>query len=324
MVRRGASAPVAPRVGGGADAPPRPLPIQPGQHHWGVDELFVSGAAVQVLHHRAYAIGMHTHGFIEVNLIAAGRGWHHLEDHAFPVQRGDAFVIPEGARHGYEGRADLDVEHLILHPRFLVEHLARLQEVPGFLPLFTVEPFFRAEEGTRHRLRLDRAATEAVIGLLAAIPSRGDAPADQLAAEGLGLAAIAHLCRAWSAEHPEAGSTSPRMDAVLAMIDTIERRHAEPLRLAEIAAAAAMTASSCCRLFRAVTGTSPMEHLRQVRIRRAGALLRSGLPLADVAARTGFCDGAHLVRTFRRLTGRTPGAWRRGTPPATGSKSTNR
>jgi transcriptional regulator GlxA family with amidase domain len=73
-----------------------------------------------------------------------------------------------------------------------------------------------------------------------------------------------------------------------------------------------MTAAASCRLFRTVTGTSPMEYLRRVRVRRAGVLLRSGLGLADVAARTGFCDAAHLARVFRRVTGESPGAWRRG------------
>lgn len=316
MVKRRSQAHAGATTGTGADAPreplPRPLPIQPGQHHWAVDELFAPGTSVTVIHHRAYAIGMHSHGFIEINVVGSGSGWHHLEDHVFPVALGDAFVIPEGARHGYQQHDRLDVVHLLLHPRFLAEHLTRLQAVPGFLPLFTIEPFFRAEEGARHRLRLDPAATGAVIGLLADIPPDSKAPADQLAAEGLALAAIARLCRAWSGEHPGAGSTSPRMDAVLAMIDTIERRHADPLRLTEIATAAGMTSSACCRLFRTVTGTSPMGYLRQVRVRRAGVLLRSGLSLADVAARTGFCDAAHLTKIFRSITGVTPGAWRSG------------
>jgi transcriptional regulator GlxA family with amidase domain len=188
--------------------------------------------------------------------------------------------------------------------------------VPGFLPLFTVEPFFRAEEGVRHRLRLEPGALGDVVDLLADIPPAADCmPAAILAAESLALAAIAGLCRAWSGEHPGPAVASPRMGAVLAVIDTIERRYAEPLRLGDLADAAGMAPSACCRLFRAVTGASPMEHLRRVRIRQAGVLLRSGLPLAEVAAGSGFCDAAHLARVFRRITGGSPGAWRNGGRP---------
>ena len=296
------------------DPAPRPLPTHRGKHHWSVDEIFAPGTGpVRVIHHQAYAIGMHTHAFIEVNVVTAGSGWHHLEDHVFPVGPGDAFIIPEGARHGYEQRRRLDVEHLLLHPRFILQHLPRLQAVPGFLPLFTIEPFFRAEEGVRHRLRLGKTAMATVVTLLAGIPVGSEhTPASILSGEGLALATIAHLCRAWSGDQRGPGLASPRMGAVLAMIDTIELRYAGSLCLGDLAAAASMSPSACCRLFRTVTGASPMEHLRQVRIRHAGVLLRSGLPLADVAARTGFCDAAHLARVFRRISGDTPGAWRSG------------
>ena len=43
---------------------------------------------------------------------------------------------------------------------------------------------------------------------------------------------------------------------------------------------------------------------------RAKELL-SKLPLADVALACGFADQSHLTRTFRRLEGMTPAAFRR-------------
>ena len=295
-----------------------PLPLAKGQHHWTVEECFHPGTArvIEFLH-RDYAIGMHTQGFIEVNVISAGQGWHHLEEQVFAVAAGDAFVIPEGARHGYERRDRLDVQHLLLHPQYVAEHLHRLLALPGYLQLFTVEPFFRAEEGVRHRLRLDRATTTALVSLLASITNESNrSPAAILYAEALALAALARLCQAWTDDHPGSIATSPRMDAVLAVIDTIEKRYAENLPLADLAHAADLTPSACCRLFRTVTGTTPMEHLRQVRLRRAGVLLRSGLPLADVAARTGFYDAAHLARVHRRILGTTAASLRRRVQPS--------
>jgi AraC-like DNA-binding protein len=56
----------------------------------------------------------------------------------------------------------------------------------------------------------------------------------------------------------------------------------------------------------------------------AGYLENTGLPLDEIAARTGFSDAANLSHAFRRWTGDSPGAWRRrhgaaapGTGPAT-------
>ncbi|WP_243233534.1 helix-turn-helix domain-containing protein [Microbacterium sp. CIAB417] len=46
--------------------------------------------------------------------------------------------------------------------------------------------------------------------------------------------------------------------------------------------------------------------VRIERARRAQELLRTGLPLADVAAAAGFADQPHLTREFRRLVGASP------------------
>ncbi len=40
-------------------------------------------------------------------------------------------------------------------------------------------------------------------------------------------------------------------------------------------------------------------------MQRALALARSGVPLAETAARTGYADQAHLARDVRELAGRT-------------------
>lgn len=43
----------------------------------------------------------------------------------------------------------------------------------------------------------------------------------------------------------------------------------------------------------------------------AGYLENTGLPLDEIAARTGFSDAANLSHAFRRWTGESPGSWRR-------------
>jgi len=51
------------------------------------------------------------------------------------------------------------------------------------------------------------------------------------------------------------------------------------------------------------------------RLDRARRLLLDGLPIADVAAVTGFHDQSHLTRHFRALLGTTPGVFRRAPTP---------
>ena len=63
------------------------------------------------------------------------------------------------------------------------------------------------------------------------------------------------------------------------------------------------------RRFRAEVGIGPKELARVARIQRAVAGLQCGrpaLPLADLAARAGYFDQAHMDRDFRQLVGVTP------------------
>ncbi|MDI3566837.1 helix-turn-helix transcriptional regulator [Bradyrhizobium sp. Arg816] len=57
---------------------------------------------------------------------------------------------------------------------------------------------------------------------------------------------------------------------------------------------------------------SPHKWLLKRRVDQAKSLLRDRtLPLSDVALSCGFNDQSHFTRFFAKLTGVTPGAWRR-------------
>jgi len=59
--------------------------------------------------------------------------------------------------------------------------------------------------------------------------------------------------------------------------------------------------------FRDQVGLTPKAAARVIRFHRAVPLLRSGAPLAEVAAACGFYDQAHMNREFRALAAITPG-----------------
>lgn len=81
------------------------------------------------------------------------------------------------------------------------------------------------------------------------------------------------------------------------------------LTMADLAAAADCSRYAAYRAFCSVYGMTPSDYQRQLRLRAARRLLAAGLPLAAVAAETGFADQPHLTRWFRRCYGVTPGAY---------------
>jgi transcriptional regulator GlxA family with amidase domain len=65
------------------------------------------------------------------------------------------------------------------------------------------------------------------------------------------------------------------------------------------------------RGFRQSTGLAPHQWLIRARIEQAQKLMiETSGPLADIALRVGFSDQTHLPRSFSKMVGTSPGAWR--------------
>ena len=67
------------------------------------------------------------------------------------------------------------------------------------------------------------------------------------------------------------------------------------------------------KLLNRETGKGFFDLLGSMRIEKAKALLRTpGRNIQDIAEQTGYTDVAHFSRTFKKLTGQTPGEYRKG------------
>jgi AraC family transcriptional regulator len=81
---------------------------------------------------------------------------------------------------------------------------------------------------------------------------------------------------------------------------------------ADVARECLLSAGHFARAFRRSTGLSPHQWLLRRRIDEAHLLLRdSRLSLAEIARACGFADQSHFTKTYTRLCGTNPGAWRR-------------
>ena len=95
----------------------------------------------------------------------------------------------------------------------------------------------------------------------------------------------------------------------------LSERCAEELRVSELAASFYMEQSSFIRRFKGYTGKTPKEYQIACRMERATALLLgSDLSLSEIAARCGFASHSFFTKTFKRLYGITPTAYRLGLP----------
>jgi AraC family transcriptional regulator len=96
-------------------------------------------------------------------------------------------------------------------------------------------------------------------------------------------------------------------------MDYIDSRLAERITLKQIAAQAHFSIYHFARVFTAITGETPGQHLRRVRLQRAASLLYAWpkAPILDVALATGFQSAPVFARAFRLQFGMSASDWRR-------------
>jgi AraC-like DNA-binding protein len=80
----------------------------------------------------------------------------------------------------------------------------------------------------------------------------------------------------------------------------------DALSLPRLAEVAGLSPSRFMHVFTESVGVPLRPYLLWLRLQRACGELVRGAGLTDAAHRTGFSDGAHMTRTFRRMLGTTP------------------
>lgn len=96
------------------------------------------------------------------------------------------------------------------------------------------------------------------------------------------------------------------------VLEYVREHYAQPIKIDELAKVSHLSASQFERRFKKVFDITPTRHVLNVRIRAACNLLTSTHDtIASVALETGFYDHSHFVRSFKKLMGLLPSAYRK-------------
>ena len=99
--------------------------------------------------------------------------------------------------------------------------------------------------------------------------------------------------------------------AVFDLQRRFEERFAESYRLQDLAKGYALSVSSLCHRFKEATGMAVMDYLLSCRVAAAKQLLTdTQVRISDIVEQCGFSDCSNFSRTFKRMTGISPTAFR--------------
>ena len=90
-------------------------------------------------------------------------------------------------------------------------------------------------------------------------------------------------------------------------VEYMTAHSAEKLSNEQLSALVGMSTVYFRKLFAAVYGTSPINYLSQIRIKKAKQILKSDFgSIAEVAASLGYCDVYHFSKAVKKSTGLSP------------------
>lgn len=122
---------------------------------------------------------------------------------------------------------------------------------------------------------------------------------------------LLQICTLLNSKNPVDTSKTDNFARVTPILEYIRYNITKELSLDSIADHFFMNKYYLCHIFKASTGFSVREYIIHYRVLKARALLRDGYSVQDAGEQSGFYNNAHFIRTFGKLTGMSPGRYRK-------------
>ena len=244
-------------------------------------------------------VPLHWHTYYELELVLDGAGVQWINGRQLPLGAGSLYLMTPEGLHRLQARQPMDILSLKLPASGLPSYLQ------GMLGQYSQPAFCQLEPPAWEECRSDfmriyREMQQPGLG--------GDACIHSLAA--LLLCAL----RRRDALHTTAPVPDHALMRMQTVMEYIQAHFREPLTLADTARSVGLTPNYLSARFTQVIGCGFSAYVAGLRVEYARQLLAQGnVSVTEAAFESGFGSLSHFLRTFKRLCGVSPGAYRRGT-----------
>ncbi|WP_143770351.1 AraC family transcriptional regulator [Pseudonocardia dioxanivorans] len=108
----------------------------------------------------------------------------------------------------------------------------------------------------------------------------------------------------------EIAATQAASNPVSEVISYVRKNMSEPLTVSDMAEQVSLSPSAFSHLFRDVTGKSPYQFVKEMRLNRARELLiENKLSVTQISRAVGYSSASHFINEFRDRFGATPRAY---------------
>ncbi|MBE6118183.1 MAG: helix-turn-helix domain-containing protein [Erysipelotrichaceae bacterium] len=270
--------------------------------------LFPAAAYNTTMH---YSIPWHWHTYMEAGILQKGSVRLLTEGHVFIIHEGEGFFLNADALHAFRrnGKEACEMHSVVFAPRIVAGSMESVYWQNYVSPLLNNRNLKTIilkpdTDESRQILQDIRTAWENTV----------QEPAGFEFTVRNALSDAVFRIRSRMEEHSGRHSSRDQRDEarIRMMLAYIEDHFHEEITLEDIAASAAVSVNECMRCFHRTVQTSPVQYVRQLRIQKAAALLRTtDLKINEAAAACGFLDMSYFSRIFRSYAGVTPTEYRK-------------
>lgn len=249
-----------------------------------------------------YMKSHHFHESFEILLSLTDAGSCFAESNLYPLKRGTLLLLKETVLHRTIADNCQRYERYVLH--FTKETLKTLS---------TKQTDLTAQFSKKNIcIQLDEEELSILIALFEKCRQfKSNAFGDDLKRD-MGFVDI--LLKVWSLfqdNEPIDSSDNCDFRRVAPILDYIQGNLYENLSLDSIAENFYISKYHLCHVFKTATGFSVGEYIINNRILKARSLLRDGYSVQAAGELAGFRNNAHFIRTFGKLSGVSPGVYRK-------------
>ncbi len=255
----------------------------------------------------------HWHEELEAGIVTEGTALLTVGREEFVLKAGDGFFINSGVLHGaYTHDSCCRIHSLVFHCNLVGGHTDSIFFQNYLNPMIsdpTLDWIHFSWGNPFHK--------QALACIENAWQQCANEPADYAFSVRHALSELIFLirtnCSSGSTEHTVKSGRD--LQRIKQMLSFIHNHFDSEVTIAAIASAASISESECLRCFRSTIRTTPIQYLKQYRIRQAARLLRSSnSSVTDIAYQCGFQDVSYFTRAFRLARGCTPTEYRKKTP----------
>lgn len=270
----------------------------------------IEGFHVQKIVNSVEAKKPHSHDYFQFYYVAKGRLTHYLLGQTSTLERGDMFIVPPSTVHHISTEDNTVFYACSFMEEFIQKTIENNLLARNFLNLI------RNSENIRAKVSI---STDEILNVEMITSSiHKEFNEKKFGYEDTIRIYLNLIIMLFARRYMEKISTDDIMpsytslrEIVLSAVEYVEKNCTEKIKLADITKMLAVSKSSFCKLFLALTGKTYNEYVNDCRIKKSLEYLQKGYNATAIHGLLGYDDYSTFHRNFVKIMGTTPNKYKK-------------